>query len=433
MEGRLVLKGCSVLGVEGTLDAGRAILVEDGRITRIAADAELPTRPGDWEVACAGRVVAPGQVDAHAHLAGGLAAPPSTARLLGSAGERCRHEGEQTARLGALELEALTAFAIARAMRAGVTTVVEHLAHDGDLAAALRAQARAAERLGIRWIGAPALRSDDRQVEERVEASAEHVRERAAHPTVRGALGFHASSTADDALLGRLARAREALDAPVHFHLAEDEADLTGTFARLSRRIVPRLRDYGLIGPGTLAALGRALDRGEVAELSRLEALVAISPSFDLTGEPGSGGFEALFTEPRIVALGTAGSATLHEQLAVAMSRLAAVARLGRIVEPDRVAGMALAANPGRVVGRIFGAEAGTVAVGALADLVVYDAVLPAGDPAAPSALSWQRLAAAPVAWCIVAGRVTVREGQLVGADYLELAREAAKVLGRLG
>jgi hypothetical protein len=37
------------------------------------------------------------------------------------------------------------------------------------------------------------------------------------------------------------------------------------------------------------------------------------------------------------------------------------------------------------------------------------------------------------VAWTVVDGRVVVREGQLVGVDYLELAAEASKALQRLG
>jgi hypothetical protein len=37
------------------------------------------------------------------------------------------------------------------------------------------------------------------------------------------------------------------------------------------------------------------------------------------------------------------------------------------------------------------------------------------------------QVASAPVAWTLVNGRVVVREGQLLGADALELAREAAK------
>jgi hypothetical protein len=36
------------------------------------------------------------------------------------------------------------------------------------------------------------------------------------------------------------------------------------------------------------------------------------------------------------------------------------------------------------------------------------------------------------VAWTLVNGRVTVREGQLLGADYVELAQAAADALARV-
>ena len=77
----------------------------------------------------------------------------------------------------------------------------------------------------------------------------------------------------------------------------------------------------------------------------------------------------------------------------------------------------------------LFGAPSGAVEEGALADLVVYD-LLPTEDPATglmPSPLL--ALARSPVAWSIVDGRVTVREGQLLGADLLALARAAATAL----
>lgn len=432
MEGRLLLKGCSILGLDGQLTPGRAILVENGRISKVAADAELPIRPGDWEVACAGRVAAPGFVDGHAHLAGGLVAPLSTSLLLSPAEERCRAESERLRKLSLLELEIVSGYAMARSMRLGVTTVVEHLCYDADVGGGLRAQAAAAERVGIRFVGAPGLSSASGRIVEAVEASAAHALKTATHPTVRGALGFYASVSADDELLGRIARARDDLDAPICFHLAEDEDDLAGTFARLSQRVVPRLRDYGLLGGKTLAAHGRALDRGEVSELARLNAFVAMTPTLDLTGEPASGGFEALFTQPSIVGLGTSGTASLYEQLAAALSRLVGLARIGRMAEPDLVAGLTLAGSAGRILGRIFGARAGVIEEGAVADLVVFDAISPIGpDAQMPVARRWIDLAASPVAWCIVDGRVTVREGQLVGNDYVELAREAARVLGR--
>jgi hypothetical protein len=76
----------------------------------------------------------------------------------------------------------------------------------------------------------------------------------------------------------------------------------------------------------------------------------------------------------------------------------------------------------------LFGQPCGTVEQSGLADLVVYDAVpSPDSDGFSPGLL-WS-LPQAPVAWTVVGGRVVVREGRLLGADFIELAHEAARAL----
>src|SRR4051812_37861726 len=78
MEGRLLLKNCSVLGPGGQVTRSRAVLIEGSQISRVEPDASLPALPGDWVVACDGRVVMPGLVDCHTRLLsalGGRGAP----------------------------------------------------------------------------------------------------------------------------------------------------------------------------------------------------------------------------------------------------------------------------------------------------------------------------------------------------------------------
>ena len=67
-----------------------------------------------------------------------------------------------------------------------------------------------------------------------------------------------------------------------------------------------------------------------------------------------------------------------------------------------------------------FGVPFGKVEPGYAADLVLWDAV-----PGTGFTLTLGKPVGALVAWVIVAGRVVVREGQLVGADYLALATAA--------
>ena len=209
MEGRLLLKNCAVF---------RA----DGRVRRTAW-------PWWWRTAAsAGWRRTAGDPRAPGRLGGGL---PRAARgpwpgglplRTWSAASSCPAHGRapparpRQARAGAPQgggplltaedVEALTRYALARALRAGVTLAVEHLACPADVARGARGPGpggRAAR-------DAPRHRATPRT------ASAETPRGRGpgrgqrrlrprqrGHPRVRGALGFQSSSTCEDALLRR--------------------------------------------------------------------------------------------------------------------------------------------------------------------------------------------------------------------------------------
>lgn len=435
MEGRLLLKNCAVFRADGRVRTGMAVVVEEGLIRRVVPDAEAPVLPGDWEVACRGRLVAPGLVDCHAHLVGGQLQPPTGDFLLRSSRFRLERRKRLAAALTAEDVGTLTRFAAARALREGVTLVVDHLGCPQDVAGALAAQARAAEQVGLRLVASHFSHSLDGDDVARasVEANAEFARAWRQHPLVRGALGFHASYTCDDALLKRLAALREECDAPIVFHLVENDEDLTDTYARHGRRVVARLDALGLLGPHAIAAYARTVDRAEVERLAETGTFVALSPRARLTGERQAEALEAMLSRLHLVGLGTGGHGSLADEQLTALVGILQLARAGRLSpDPDGTLAQLLVNGPAELFTRLFGVPSGGVEEGRAADLVVYDTV-PAADLEtgySPDLLG--QLARAPVAWTIVNGRVTVREGQLLGFDFVELARAAADALARV-
>jgi 5-methylthioadenosine/S-adenosylhomocysteine deaminase len=428
MEGRLLLKNCTVYRPDGHLREQMAVVVEGRQITRVAPDGEVPGRPGDWEVACRGRLLAPGLIDAHSHLVNGQLLPASAEALLGSPRARFEAQYRLDLLLTVPEIEALTAHALARALRSGVTFVVEHLHAPSLGAPALAVQARVAERLGIRLANSHATTSvgGDAEARAQLEANADHVRAFADHPLVKPMLGFHASFCVDDALLKPLGRLREQLKVGVLYHLAESELDLATTFARSGRRIVARLEQFGLLGPDDVAAHARAVDRIELEHLHRARSLVAISPRSALALERGAGGLEVVLGQERLSALGTSGVSSLWQELDAAFLALVQSARRGRMQDPDARLSQLLFSGPSELCARLYGLPSGSVEEGRLADLALYDLV-PGPGPVSPLLLTQ-----APVAWTIVDGRVVMREGQLLGADGVALAAQASKALAAL-
>jgi 5-methylthioadenosine/S-adenosylhomocysteine deaminase len=431
MEGRLVLKDCSIFRGDGRVRTGMAVVIEGDRITRVVPDEQAPILPGDWEVACRGRLVMPGLVDCHAHLVGEQLVPSSGAFQLRPAPARFELQHRLAREVTGAELEALTAWGMARSLRNGVTMVAEHLQAPTDVRAALETQGRVAERLGMRAVLSHATHSRDGggAALDQLEANAAFAAERHRHPLVRGALGFHSSSTATDELLRRVGRLREELGVGVQFHLAEHADDLMATYAQSGRRVVPRLESFGLVGPGLVGSYARTLDRSEADRLAKSRTLVALHPRDALEGEPGGGGLECVLTQQPMLGLGTAGRGTPWQQLTCAFATALQIARMGRLLDPDGLMAQLLISGPAELCSMIFGAPSGCVEVGALADIAVYDLVPATEVPGGAATQLLMQLAEVPVAWTITAGRVTVREGQLVGADHVDLAREAARAL----
>ncbi len=431
MEGRLLLKNCAVFRADGRVRTGMALVVQDGLIHRVAPDADVPVLPGDWEVACRGRLVAPGLIDCHSHLVGGQLLPPTGNFLLRMPHSRQERRKAVASLLTAGEVEALTRFALARALREGITLVVEHVEAPSDVAGALTAQARVAEQLGIRLVTSHITHSlsGDEPAMACLEANAEFVRRYRTHPLVRGALGFQSSHSCEDPLLRRVSALSAELEAPILFHLAEGEEDLAATYSRHGKRVVPRLEELGLLGPRTIAARARSIDAGEAERLAATGTFVALSPRAHLTSERTAESMEAVLTRNHLVGLGTSGHGSLWDEVLAAFMVLMRSSRAGRMPDPDGALAQLLVSGPAELCTRLFNAPSGGVVEGNIADLVVYDYV-PTADPEtgySPHLIG--QLARARVAWTIVNGRVAMREGQLLGTDYVELATAASAAL----
>ncbi len=429
MEGRLVLKACSLFRSDGRVRTGMAVVIEGDAIARIAPDAEVPVLPGDWAVSCKGRLVSPGFTDAHTRLVNGQLGSRRADALLASHEQRLERELQVAEGLTPAEIEALTAYALARGARHGITTFVEHLLAPGCVEAGLGAQSRTAERLGLRLLNSHASCSGlpAHPGPAQVEGNAAHARRMKDHASLRGLLGFHSSNQADDELLRVAGRAKEELGVGVHFRLAESDDGLATTWSRHGVREVNRFEAFGLLGASSIAANGKAIGRTEAQRLARTRTMLSLclrASATDSMGSPATG-LEAALAEHCLVGLGTDGTGTLFSDVDVAHSLLLTLTRAGRTSDPDAHLGAFFLGGPAELSMMIFGRPSGVVERGGLADLLVLDFVPPESSDDLPHLL--MQLSQSPVAWAMVNGRVVVREGTLLGADYGALAFEAAK------
>ena len=431
MEGRLVLKDCSLFRTDGRVRGGMAVVVVGATIVRVAADAEVPALPGDWVVNCAGRLVTPGLVDCSTRLVGGVLAPWSADSLLRVHSARVADDRALGAQLTPEHVEAITLWSLARGLRLGVTMFVEQLYAPACVQPALEAQAKAARFVGARLINAHASTSAEGRVPgpAQVEANAAYVKSVSGDPLVRGAIGVGASFATHDDVLRAAGHFKEELACGAHFPLAETNDDLAHTWNAHGTRVTSRFERFGLLGGGSVGSHARAIDRSEAERLARTRTLVALSPRTSHVSEGGSAfGTEAVFTLENLLGLGTNGTCSLWEELAASFSGVMSLARTARTIDPDAAISSFLLGGPAELCTMVFGKPSGSIDVGALADLVVFDHIpTPDAREAMPSIV--MQLAQTQAAWTIVNGRVVVREGQLVGHDLLELARASAAAI----
>ena len=414
---------------------GATIVVQGDRIVRVAMPGEsVVAEPGDWEIDADGRLLVPGGVDAHTHLAAGA--------LLRFAGLPARYPGSPRAlrqgfrrpvedRLAPADVEALAGASALAALRAGTTTVVAlERAMPGEELATLLAAERAVRAVGIRALLAHG--ASDLGGVERGRASARAAGEfavpRAADPLVRGMAGLDglAATTREtlDALSGTAARFG------IHASIGEDGSDLERAWGLEQKWPLQLLDDSGLMGSRTIVAHASTLSTPEADALRGADAalVVPLRAARYWGVEPASLDLAATAEVP--LALGTDG---LHSDLAGEAVELAAHLRRRRSAPPPGGEFLEESVWPTGAVlaGQLLGTRLGVVEAGAAADLVILEwrpsAVEPEGR-GGNAAVLW---AGAPASWVIVAGEVRLREGVALGVDPVEVSAKAVEAARR--
>ena len=431
---RLVIRDAVLAGPEPRV--GATIVVEERYVAAVLSqDQRVEPRPGDWEVDAAGRLVLPGGVDAHCHLAVGqllrLAGLPP--RLWHSVAEvRSQFRTPLEAQLDPVALEALAAAGALAALRAGVTCVLDLARGEpGREDEALPAVARGVRRVGLRAAlayGANDLGGAHRGLAA-ARAGAAFSREVADDRLLCGMAGLDGLAGTGPRTLGALAE--PASQHGLHASVAEDDADLAHAYATAFLRPVPYLGQSGLLGPRTLLAHGSTVNGDEAALLARTEASLAVAPRAALAWGLSLPPLDALAVHDVSMAIGTDG---LYPDLAGEALALEMTLRRTRGQAPfySELLGHVLWPGGAAVASRLWGAPIGTIAAGALADLVVLEWRPPFPMPEASegdSALLW---AGVPAAWAIVDGVVRLREGRLLGGDEAEIAARAREAAVRV-
>mgnify|MGYP000141499551 CR=1 FL=1 len=405
------------------------VLCHDDAIEAIGPDAELEKRArGAEAIAANGRLVAPGFINAHMHLYSTLARgmvlkdPPAENFL--EILERLWWRLDKALILEDLGVSA--ELALADALRAGVTTLIDHHASPSCIAGSLDELAAAAQRLGVRLC--TCYEVSDRDGPEKARAGIEeNLRFAAAarrEPLLRGLFGLHASFTLEDDTLRRCAEAGAGAGLAFHVHAAEAASDVADAKKRGAMGAVARLHRLGVLPRGSIAAHCVHTSEPEWALLKEANVFCVHNPQSNMNNAVGTARVAEMVAAGVPVGIGSDGmEADVREEL-----RAAFLLDHHRRSDPRGMwaeLGLLLSVNR-RLAGGIFGRTLGELAPGAAADVVVYD-YHPPTPLSAQNFLGHFLFGAyrAPARDVLVAGRIRVRGGEIPAFDPESLAARA--------
>ena len=375
---------------------GRSVSIAGGRVV-----AEAPA--GAARLACADGEIAPGAVCAHTHLYSGLARygmpppeppPQSFLQIL----ERVWWRLDRA--LDARSLAAAARDYVARALLAGVTTLVDHHESPNLIEGSLPIVAEACAGLGVRALlcyGA----SERNFGRDEGRRGLEACRRVAASPLVRGLVGLHASFTLSDETIREAGALARELGTVVHVHVAEDRTDVDDARRRGFAGPLERLLSLEALPSGSILAHGVHLSADEVRRAAAAGSWFVHNPR---SNEGNRVGYAAALSATKRVALGVDGWEPDMAAEEAALKRLAA-ANGDAGVDGRLTAGHALAAER-------FGAASVPLAPGSLGDLVVRR------DGA--------------IVHVVVGGRVVVDDGVLKTGDFERITAQSRAEAARL-
>ena len=404
--------------------------IEGDRIAFVSADSSdsklfIEKHKDDFtRIDATGKVVMPGLINTHTHVAMSLLRGISDdvplmewleQHIWPIEGKMAYDEVLTGAHLGILEM-----------LMGGTTTFVDMYPYE-------EAVAQAAEDAGIRAVVSPCpmdfrmehFESDWRKVQERFSNS----------PTVTMMIGPHAIYTLSDKNLKRAIDLSKELNCGNHVHLAETQVEDTDARNKYGMSPTQYFEKAGLFDTPTLAAHCVVLSDNDISILAKRNVSVAHNPQSNMKLASGIAPVSRLIDAGINVSIGTDGASSnndldMWEEMRTA-SLLQKVSTLNPCAIPAYTALRMATVNGAKAIGRER--ELGQLTPGAFADIIIVDMEKPHLYPHTNiiSELVYSTHAS-DVDTVIVNGRIVVKNRKCLSMDAHKVCQEAQQCLDKL-
>lgn len=394
------------------------ILIEEGRIIRIAPEAELSLLKCE-RIDASGMVILPGLINAHHHFYStlvtglGKAAPSKDfnevlANLWWRLDKKLQDDDTYISAL----------VSAINAIKKGCTTIIDHHASPYAIRGSLPLIAKAVRDAGIRASLCYEVsdRDGEKSTLEGIEENADwlHHARLNPDPMLKGLFGMHAAFTLSDATLSKIGDIVSGMNCGTHIHVAEAESDELYNIQHHGKRVVERLCDFGLVKSDSILAHGVHLNPKEMMLIAEKGAAIVTNPQSNLNNAVGIADVCKMSELGVTVGLGTdAMTVNMLQELRVGLwaQHLFQNNPSAGFME---IANTLTASNP-RIAQKYWGFGHGQLVDGGPADIVFvqYDPHTPLTDETWMGHLIFG-IAEANVSTTICAGKMLMWNGQLM-------------------
>lgn len=436
----LLLTGGSVVTIDDerrVIEPG-AVAVSGNRIAAVGAAEDLARYRADRTIDCAGHAVLPGLIDTHNHLFQGLARGLGEGMPLWTwltdfmwpfSISIDRAEGRAGARLGAVE-----------ALKAGTTTVIDNHYAPTDLETTL-AVAGAIGEVGLRGAVARGITGEATAIARRYGLAGElfrYTNDEEIEITRAAIEAYPAGGRVqvwpaplniiynDQDLVRRsVALAREA-GVGWHTHCSERLEDPPTYLEEYGVRPVEWLYREGLLGPEGTIAHGIYLDDAEIDHVGETDTGIAYCPISHQYIALGVMRLADLRASGAPVGLGTDGPCCNHRQDLFEVMKQAVLLQRVHTLDPTASNGEEALEMAAREGARYAGVDAGVLAPGKLADIIVVDMRRPHLTPRHRTVSTLVYCArGSDVVHSIIDGELVLENGVCTKVDEEEVMAEA--------
>ncbi len=420
----------ATLGERNRILKGHSLWIEGGVIREVAPDGELASRKADEVIDARGRLVLPGFINAHMHFYSTFACGWTKAKASRNFQEVLQNLWWRLDKKLSLEdCYFSSLIPCIRAIRHGTTTLIDHHASPFAVAGSLDRVAQAILETGLRASLCYELSDRDgpKIAQEGIDENVRFLKrvKKEGNERLRALFGLHASFTISDESMAKASEYGKKLGAGFHIHTAEDLSDEEDCVKKHGRRVVERLHRHGILGRTTICAHAVHVNGKEMDLLKETDTVVVHNPQSNMNNAVGVADVLGLLKKGILVGLGTDAMTTnmLEEvRSALWVRHLAAKDPNAGFVE---TAGLLLENNR-KIANRFWDMPLGELKPGATADVIVAD-YLPATEMSAENFLGHLifGVSQVPINTTVVAGKVLMKNRELVGIDEERIAARA--------